>query len=525
MFGLNFTLAIRSSHYFSLIMINKNRKYWDLIVLLSGVLLALSFSPYDFQYFAVIAVALLFMSWQGISPSRAALRGFLFGLGLYGVGVYWVFISVHDFGGAGIVSSIMLTLLFVGFWSVFSALTGYISVKFTDKHSALLRLICFSVIWVLMEYLRGEWIFNGFPWFQLAYSQLDSPLAVYIPIVGVYGVSWLVALTASLLAMLIEKGKPDLLVFLIIGVWLTGWLMQDINWTRPIGQPFKVTLIQGNISQDKKWQPAYREEIMRRYKRMTRRYWDSQVIIWPESAVPAYYHQVKENYLLPLAKEAKKNGTELIVSLPLKNDRGQKFNGVMTLGRKQGVYRKIHLLPFGEYLPIQPLSGWILDSLAILPVGIFTAGSSDQPLLHAAGYPFIVSICYEDAFGEEGVRRLSEAAYLVNVTNDGWFGDSTEPYQHMQIARMRALETGRYLLRATNTGLTAVVAPNGKITRQAPPFTTTALTSEITPMGGMTAYAEYGDKPVLFLLSLILLGALLDKNGYKNSGKRFLFLQ
>lgn len=496
---------VRFAHKYT---INVKCVFWDCIAIIAGVLLALSFSPYDFQYLAVFSLALLFLSWQEVPPLRAALRGFLFGLGLFGAGVSWVYISVHDFGGGGVVSAIMITLLFVVFWSIFPAIAGYLCVRFFYFDPFWLRLGCFSGIWILVEYVRGQWVFNGFPWLQLGYSQLDTPLAGYIPILGGYGVGWLLALTASVLAVVIYKQKsPVILIFAVSAIWLGGYLLEAVQWTQPVGDPIKATMIQGNISQDKKWQPAYRKEIMQRYAQMTRQHWDADIVIWPESAVPAYFHEVSDDFLLPLADEAKKNGTELIVSLPLKNSQGQKFNAVMMLGEDLDVYRKAHLLPFGEYLPLQPFSGWVLHSLAILPVGVFTAGSTDQPLLRAAGYPFITSICYEDAFGEEGVRYLSDAAYLINVTNDGWFGDSIEPYQHMQMARMRALETGRYLLRSTNTGLTAVVSPDGKIIQQIPMFTATALTAEIIPMGGMTVYAEIGDKPILLLLICFLFGA------------------
>ena len=220
---------------------------------------------------------------------------------------------------------------------------------------------------------------------------------------------------------------------------------------------------------------------------------------------------------MPLSKAAQQHNTDLIVSLPAHGkSEDEKYNAVMTLGKETGMYRKKHLLPFGEYLPWQPVSGFILNSLAI-KLGNFKPGEIDQPLLNAGGYPFITSICYEDAFGDAGIIGLPDAAYLVNVTNDGWFGNSIEPHQHLQIARMRAMETGRFLLRSTNTGVTAVIGPDGKIISQAPLFKATVLTETITPMGGMTPYASSGDKPVIFFLIILLFCIIIYDRSISNN--------
>jgi apolipoprotein N-acyltransferase len=268
-------------------------------------------------------------------------------------------------------------------------------------------------------------------------------------------------------------------------------------------------LIQGNITQDKKWLPENKLNTLRLYKNLTEQHWDAKVIVWPETSIPAYLSEVNEFFLMPLSDMAIQHQSDLIVSLPIKNDTsGEKYNAVMTLGSHIADYRKNHLLPFGETMPWQPLSGFVLQQLGI-KLGNFTAGGDNQPLLNAGGYPFITSICYEDVFGELSIQRLAEAAYLVNVTNDGWFGNSIEPHQHVQMARMRALETGRFLLRSTNTGLTAIVAPTGKITQRLPLFEVGVLSGEITPMGSLTPYARLGDKPIIYFLGALLLGLWL----------------
>lgn len=492
-----------------------NSKYWDLCAPIAGLLLTLSFAPFDYSALALLALVFLFAAWLNISAKRAALRGYLFGLGAFGSGVSWVYISMHDFGGAGVFGSSLLTALFAAFWALFPALAGYLSVKMQRVG----RIVMVPVIWILVEYFRGYWLLNGFPWLQVAYSQMDTPLAGYIPVLGVYGTGFIVALTASVVVEIVQRCRGDFslprrlksplqLIIMLAILWSVGGLLRNQTWTHEIGSPIRVSMIQGNIGQDQKWRPENKINTLLKYKRMTEEHWDSKVIIWPETAIPAYLDQVEQNFLAPLANDAKLHNTDLIISVPVQEQSPIKnFNAVITLGKEQGMYRKTHLLPFGEYLPLQPLSGFVLD-LIHTRLGNFTPGATNQPLLKAGGYPFITLICYEDAFGDLSIRGLPDAAFLVNVTNDGWFGNTIEPHQHMQMARMRAMETGRFLLRSTNTGTTAIVSPTGAIINQAPLFQETVLTGMITPMGGMPPYARFGDKPVIAAMVILLLGVM-----------------
>ena len=484
--------------------------YWDLLATLAGVLYSLAFAPFDVPYLMLVSLVLLFVSWQNTTPLQALYRGYLFGLAAFGLGVSWVYVSIHNFGGVDSVSSGLLTTLFVAFWAIFPALAAYLSVKIRLINPRLNVISIVPMVWVLVEYLRGYCVLNGFPWLQVAYSQLETPFAGYIPVLGVYGVSFLVALTAVLLLSIAQvKKHRGVMIAMLLGLWLTGAGLKTINWTAAMGDPIRVSLIQGNVSQDQKWRPENLLTTLNFYKTMTEAHWDSKVIVWPETAIPAYLSEVNDWYLQPLSQAAKEHGSDLIVSLPLRGDVvHERYNAVMTLGKDIATYRKIHLLPFGEYLPWQPVSGFVLDSLG-LALGNFTPGAIDQALLKAGGYAFITSICYEDVFGSATVKNLIDAAYLVNVTNDGWFGHSIEPQQHLQMARMRALETGRYLLRATNTGVTAIVAPDGLVIKQAPPFEATVLTGEIIPMAGITPYARIGDPMVVVLLALGLCGVLV----------------
>ncbi|MGR8952076.1 MAG: apolipoprotein N-acyltransferase [Gammaproteobacteria bacterium] len=484
---------------------------WDALSFLAGLFCTLAFSPFNLAYGVVPALGCLFFVSHQLLPKRAALRGYLFGLGQFGLGVSWVYVSVHDYGGGGIIGSLCLTSLFVGFWALFPAMAVYLSVKLPVNKAY--RLGIFPLLWLLVEYLRGQIVLEGFPWLQLAYSQLDTPLAGYVPLFGVYGAGLLTALSAVIVIRVGVNPKASLwLAALLFGIWGAGSYLKTVSWTQAIGEPIKVTLIQGNISQDRKWLPETRISTILQYIRMTEAHWDSDLIIWPESSVPAYLSDVQETFITPLNKAAKEHQTDLIVSVPSYGAaRGEKYNSAISLGGHEGMYRKIHLLPFGEYMPLQPVSGWILAHFD-LRLSSFTAGTPDQPLLRAAGYPFNISICYEDAFAENAMRGLPDAAYLSNVTNDGWFGDSIEPHQHLQIARMRALETGRYLLRSTNTGVTAIISPAGQVITQAPLFTLTALTGMIEPMSGVTPYARMGDAPILYATIALLIIVMLLGN-------------
>ena len=479
---------------------------WELLAPLLGVLLTLAFAPYGYVYLACFALVGFFQFCLVQSALRAAFRGYLFGLGLFGSGIWWVYVSIHDFGGADPVSAGLLGLLLVALWSCFPALTAFLSAKMLTQAGVWLRIFAVALIWVAVEYVRGNWLLNGFPWLQIAYSQLTTPLAGFAPLAGVYGVGFLLAATAAALAEMLRNKLALLhgLLFVCL-IWGGGWLLKSVQWTHAIGAPIKVALLQGNIAQDQKWLPEQMMNTLNLYQQLTEQHWDADVIIWPETAIPAFYSEVKGFYLDPLAAKASEKNVDLVISVPTYGAGKDYYNSVVTLGGAEAFYRKTHLLPFGEYLPLQPLSGWVLDQLQI-PLGDFAAGDDRQPLLQAGGYPFITTICYEDAFGELVIRQVEKAAYLVNVTNDAWFGDTSEPYQHMQMAQMRALETGRYLLRATNSGLTAIVTPDGKISKQAPLFTSTTLTGSILPMSGLTPYAKLGDRWVFAgLLSWLML--------------------
>ncbi|MDF1528860.1 MAG: apolipoprotein N-acyltransferase, partial [Sedimenticola sp.] len=333
-----------------------------------------------------------------------------------------------------------------------------------------------------------------------------SPLNGFAPLIGVYGVSWIVLFCAVLLYRLLLPGVKGRLwlaggLLLVIG---TGLLLQRVNWTQPAGSAFRVSMIQANIAQEDKWRRDRLRPTLELYTQLTRDVWQSRLIIWPETAVPAFAHQVEDSVLQPLAAEAVAHQSDLLVGIPMwDTDTGAYYNSLLTLGAERAHYAKRHLVPFGEFMPLKrwlrPLIEWLQ-----IPMSDFTPGSAERPLLKVAGYPAGVSVCYEDAFGEEVAEALPEAAFLINASNDAWFGDSLAPRQHLQIARMRALETGRYMLRSTNTGISALIDQKGRVIGFSPAFQTHVLTGEVLPMQGVTPYVRLGNWAVI-LISILLL--------------------
>ena len=496
------------------------RWHGDVLALLAGAATPLAFAPFELYPVAFMALSLLFLCWQGITARRALLRGGLFGIGMFGVGVTWIFISIHEYGYVNLALSLFLTALFVLVLSCFPALCGWLAVRLSRSRRLsapwLGVVLVYPAAWVLLEWVRG-WFLTGFPWLNVGYSQIDAPLAGLAPVLGVYGVSYFVALTAALLvAAFVNGGREIRGGYLTAGValWLVGALLGKIDWTRPLDETLSVSLVQGNVPQEIKWRPSMREPTVELYTRLSSAYWDSDLIVWPETAIPMFYGQALP-YLRGLEDLAREHGAEMLVGLVYQApDSPAYYNTMVAVGGEPGMYHKDHLVPFTEYLPFSSLLRAVVDFMDV-PMSDFSKGGHDQPPLRVAGQKVGVSICYEDAFGEEVIRALPEATLLVNVSNDAWFGGSIAPPQHLQIARMRALETGRYLLRATNTGITAIIDPRGKLAAVAPQFKETVLSATVEPMEGATPYVRLGNIPIVLLSAMILAGMGLRRRAGK----------
>ena len=482
----------------------------------AGLLLPLAFSPFDLFPLAILSPALLFMIWHGASPGRAAFRGFLFGLGMFGMGVSWVYVSLHLYGNMPAPLAGFAVFLFVAGLSLYPTLLGWLQARFFPKPGPWHPLFVLSSLWVLFEWMRG-WFLTGFPWLHLGYSQVATPLAGYAPWFGVYGVSFLCALSAALLAVGVRMPDKFLKLFfpLLILVWAAGWAAGKVEWVEPLDKPLQVTLIQGNVPLESKWQPAARRVIMDRYASLSAQAPRSDLIVWPESAIPVTRDEIDPGYLENLQRLSRTTGTDFLIGIVERDKNTRRYyNSVISVSPQPGTYRKQHLVPFGEYPPLDPLFRWLMRNLQI-PMSDFSAGPADQLPLMAAGHKIGVSVCYEDAFGEEVIRALPQASLLVNVSEDAWFGDSIAPHQRLQMARMRALETGRPMLRAANTGPSAVIDHRGEVVARSPQFQAHALTATVRPMRGVTPYVRFGNGPVVLFLVFMLVVAVLGAYAHK----------
>ena len=488
-----------------------------------GAIAVLGFAPFGFYFIPLLSLLALLLIWQQCQTLKAAIAvGFSFGAGLFLLGTSWVYVSLHVYGGMAMPVAAFCTLLFCLIQACYPALACVLLQRLRTSAPVTLMLL-FPALWAITEWMRS-WILSGFPWLSVGYSQVaSSPFAGYAPVLGVYGVSLFVAAVAGAAASVIVglfKRRPEAKsgsgiygmisgVFVSGAIIITGAALKSHQWTQPIaGEPTSVSLLQGNIPQELKWRPERALATLQSYMELVRST-DSKLILLPETALPMLNVDVPPDYLESLAAKAVQNGGDILFGIPELDPSGDYFNSVMSVGTAASQrYRKHHLVPFGDYFPLRPVLGWIMKLLHI-PMSDFSHGAQVQKPMQVAGQKIAVNICYEDAFGEEIIRQLPEATMLANFTNDAWWGDTVASRQHLQMAQMRALETGRPMLRTTNTGVTAIIDPSGRIVASAPEFTTTKLSGMVHGYQGSTPYIAYGNAGVLGLAVAMLLVPLI----------------
>jgi apolipoprotein N-acyltransferase len=485
----------------------------DGLALAAGVLVPLGFAPFGWWPVPVVALLLALVAWL-VAPQRAFWRGWLYGVGQFGFGVGWVHVSIHQFGGNGLPTSLAITFALVAYLALYPALLAALVATLWRRERAPWRVVlALPAGWLLLEWVRG-WLLTGFPWLTLGTSQLDAPLAALAPVGGVLAVGFVLVLTSALLWALGTAGNAGraIALLLLAGLWGGMVMWGGRDWTEPAGEPVPVTLLQGNISQARKWLPEELDLTLRRYRELTEQGWDSRLILWPETAIPVFYEDVADDYLVELQAAARRHGSDILTGIPYRDPVSNDYYNAMLgiSGDRRNLYFKRHLVPFGEFLPLRDLLGEALRFLRV-PMSDFSRGPADQRPMRLAGQPVGITICYEDVFPAELRSVLPEATLLVNVSNDAWFGDSIAPHQHLQIARMRALETGRPLLRGTNTGISAIIGPRGEVLARSPQFRVDVLHGEVEPRRGATPYVRYGDAPILALALLLGLAALVRK--------------
>lgn len=489
-----------------MVFLNNYKWLGDVLVFLAGGLLVFAFAPFNLFPLAILSQMMLFGLWRGISIKRAFWRGWLYGLGMFGGGVHWLYISLAQFGGIDTPTAIIINGLFVMCMALYPAILGAFILKVFPHCNRVRVLLALPAGWVLLEWVRS-WFLTGFPWLLLGYSQIDAPLAGFAPIGGVYAVSWAVSMTAGLLLYGILRGKRGKIVWIsLIFLWTSSILLSFADWTRPLNKPLKVALMQGNTSNETKFVDNFAPQIIGDYLALTNEHLNVDIIIWPETAIPKYYHQV-QTVIDEINQLSQTNNIDFIIGVPIEEN-NQYYNGVWVAGESGGFYQKRHLVPFGEFIPFRGLVKAILGDIDI-PMSDFNEGAVEQPQLQAKKNILGISICYEDAFNWEIRRAMPSATLLVNLSNDGWFGDSIAPHQHLQIARMRALEMGRYMLRATNTGISAIINQKGKVVLQSSQFEVIVGKGTAQTFDGGTPFSLSGNIPLLVLMFFSLLVGII----------------
>ena len=480
---------------------------------LAGVTLNGAYAPVAFFPLALLAPAAALWLWRA-QPTlwRAAFSGWLFGVAHFTGGVYWVYHSLHDFGEAPRILAVLMTAVLVtalaGYFALLAAAVSYAARRLSGM---LLALLLFPSLWVLSEWLRGV-LFTGFPWNLVGQAFIDSPFVGVLPVFGIFGASWVaVFFAACLLLLCSNKVSKRVTVGIAVLVILPGLWATHAEWTGIGGEEVEVALLQGNIEQDLKFDHLQFRNVVNTYRRLTLQAVGADLIVWPETAVTAYYDLLEEDLLLPLDAKVRAGGGRLLLGTFLRESgtvtNGTAYNAAVQVAQPPRIYRKRHLVPFGEYLPLRGLLDFF-KSWVIIPMSDLTAGNA-QPLMRIADHDVGVSICYEVAFADEVMDALPQAAYLLNLSNDSWFGNSTAPHQHLQIARVRAAEAGRAMARATSTGISAIIDHRGVVRASSEQFEEQILTATIRPRRGRTPYAIWGNVPVLMWSCLIILGVAL----------------
>lgn len=483
----------------------------QLVFFVLGCLTPLAFAPFGWYLLApLLPIPLLFLCLT-LSPGDAGKSGFWFGFGMFLCGTYWIYISVVVFGQAPVWIAVVLMMGLALIMSAYFWLTAWLTCRLARGEPWLL-LAAAPAVWVLAEWLRG-WVLTGFPWLSLGYSQSDSPLAGWAPVAGVYGVSALLVMTAAaLLVSIMTRGAQRYVALAVACLpWISGAVLRTATWTEEAGEPITVTLIQGGISQDRKWLPEQFRPTLDFYRGQTLSVPDSDLVVWPEVAVPSITDRVA-NFIAAIEVDARRAGNIIAFGIL---ERGEERSGEAVVhnsflavgGPNRQVYRKRHLVPFGEYFPVpDTVREWM--RLLSLPHSDLSPGAAAQPLIElTGGGRLAVAICYEDAYGSEQLYALPDAGMLVNISNDAWFGDSIAPDQHLQIARMRSMEVERPTVRATNTGISAFIGADGTLRESGPQFQPVTMTMDVQPRSGSTPYAAMGNLPIIGIC-LLLVGGL-----------------
>jgi apolipoprotein N-acyltransferase len=478
---------------------------------LAGCLVTLSLAPFGLWPAGILSCILYAYLLCTCSARQALWRGWLFGLGMFGTGVSWVYVSIHVHGYASVPLAILLTILFCAGLALLQALFAWCYVKFVRPLPGGM-LVGFPVLWVLFEWLRG-WILTGFPWLYLGYAHIGTWISGWAPITGVFGLSFICALTGTCLFLGWRSRQPiacTTYAVIVITLWAGGAVLKPTQWVaRASEHSLSVAIYQPNIPQEHKWDPAWRGPILDQMRDATAPLLGHDIVIWPEAAIPNYYQRAQD-FLQPISDSAQQQETTIITGIPFRPAGSDIYhNSILAMGHGEGIYHKQRLVPFGEYVPLEQ---WLRGLIAFfdLPMSSFSPGPVEQAPLRAGAYRVAPFICYEIVYGEQVARSARDSDILVTISNDSWFGNSIGPLQHLQIAQMRARENGRYVLRGTNNGVSAIIDHQGRIVARSEQFVETTLTGEAEVMLGNTPFGSFGNRPFIIgcVITLLLMALM-----------------
>lgn len=464
----------------------------------AGLLMPLSFAPFHFPGAAILGLAIFYAQIQQGRARYAFFNGLSFGLGYFGLGISWVYISIHEYGHLNSIFSAFITFLFLSYLSLFPAFVGLIFKKLYTFESKLKATLLFSSLWIASEFFRAT-VLTGFPWLLVGFGQFDSTAKFLLPIFGVYGLSLITCLTACCLVHAVKdlKIKRYIWLFSLIFLLIAPVSLKGIRWSTESKDPISVGVIQANLSMRDKWDENLFWQLLERYKVNTEQLLGTQLIVMPESAIPVPASYVEE-FLTDLDNKANEKGSAIMLGIPkpTSSEETNYYNALIGLGLAEGSYLKQHLVPFGEYIPsfLQKISA----RLAI-PDANLKPGTKKQLLVKVAKHSIATLICYELAYGDLLRAQLPKAQWIVSISDDGWFGHSLAMYQQLQMAQVRALETGRYHVVANNDGLSAVINTLGQITSSLPAFSAGILKARLFAAEGITPWVRLGDYPILLL--------------------------
>lgn len=482
----------------------RQSRFAPVLAFVLGAITPFSLAPYHIWPLALVTIGLFSELLSQQTAKQAAWRGWCFGTGLWAAGVWWLFVSLHDYGNTPTWLAILMVAFVATLMGSFTGVMGFIYSKYRFDRRALLT---FAPLFMLFEWLK-TWLFTGFPWLFTGYAFIDSALVGYAPILGVFGLSLLAIISAQCVMTLAKYGtKAWTYGVLATAIWLVGMALQYHTWSKSDTQkPLTVSIVQGNIPQDVKWQLEWRDKTLAIYKKLSQPEWGRDLVIWPEAAVPMFQYEKEATvFLTEMENNALAGHSAFVTGIPYADIQHLDaqgippfYNSMAALGEGYGLYFKQRLVPFGEYIPFE---SFLRGTIAFFnrDMSSFSAGDNRQSPLFVKDYRLAAAICYEIAYPELTRNNAEKADFIATLSNDGWFGHSIAPHQHLQMVQMRALETGKWIIRATNNGVSAFIDPHGHITQQAPQFKQAILRGTVYATQGQTPYSRLGNWPVLLL--------------------------